>query len=190
MNMSVLDERTRKLLLKMEISGAVFVSVCAVLLHYLYDISGGALWAAVFAAVNESVWEHMKIFTLPYVVWAFVELCTVRIPFRRFLAAKVLSLYFLLLSIPIFYYTYTFIVGRSIPVIDIACGFVFTVLAFFFSYRMIAYAPCIERYFRLSVFLLVLYYIMAGYFTFLPPKTELFRDPVTGGYGLPQGSYS
>ncbi len=184
MKKSAIDESARKLLLKMEVSGAVFVSVCAVVLHFLYDISGNAVWAAVFSAVNESTWEHMKIFTLPYVLWSCVELCCVRVPFRRFLTSKVIGLYFLLLSIPVFYYTYTFLIGKDIHVINIGCGFVFTVIAFVISYKLISYAMCVERYYKLSVVLLIIYYLMIGYFSFLPPKLELFRDPLTGGYGL------
>ena len=185
MKQSVIDESIRKILFKLEISGAVFVSICAVVLHFLYSLSGNAIWAAVFSAVNESVWEHIKIFTLPYVLWGFVELCWVRVPFRRFLSAKVIGLYFLLLSIPIFYYTYTFIIGKNIPAVDISCGFVFTAISFVISYKLIAYAPFIQKYYKISVILLVIYYLMIGYFTFLPPKLELFRDPVTGTFGLP-----
>ncbi len=185
MKKTVIDESTRKILFILEISGAVFVSVCAIVLHFLYDISGNAIWAAVFSAVNESIWEHIKIFTIPYVLWGLVELCWVRVPFKRFLSAKVISLYFLLLTIPIFYYTYTFLIGRNIPAVDISSGFVFTAITFVISYKMIVYAPYIQKYYKPSVILLVIYYLMIGYFTFIPPKLELFRDPVTNTYGLP-----
>ena len=185
MKKSYVNESTRKLLLKLEISGAVFVSIVAVILHFLYDISGRQMWAAVFYSVNESIWEHIKIFTLPYVLWGFVELCCVRVSFRRFFTAKVIGLYFLLTAIPGFYYTYTFLIGRSIIWIDVSCGFVFTAIAFVISYRLIAYAPVIEKYYKLCVILLFVYYLMMGYFTFIPPQLELFRDPITGDYGLP-----
>ena len=185
MKKSVISESTRKLLLKMELSGAVFVSVCAVILHFSFEWSGEAIWAAVFSAVNESIWEHIKIFTLPYVLWGFIELCVIRVPFRRFLTAKVISLYFLILSIPVFYYTYTFLIGKNIAILDIMSGFVFTVVAFVLSYKMIVYLPFIGKYYNICVALLAVYYIMVGYFTFLPPKLELFRDPITGTYGIP-----
>ena len=32
--------------------------------------------------------------------------------------------------------------------------------------------------------LLTLYYLMFFSFTIFPPKTELFRDPVGGGFGI------
>lgn len=186
-NNEAISDSTRKSFLWLEISGAVFVSVAAVILHFLYEWSGNEFWATIFSAVNESIWEHLKIFSIPYVFWAFVELCCIRLPFKKFVSAKVLSLYFLLLSIPIFYYTYTGLYGRNIALVDILSGFVFTALTFVVSYRMVINAPCIERYYKLSLLLLVIYCVMISYFTFLPPRLELFRDPVSGGYGIPMG---
>ena len=180
-----INESTRKTLFKLEVSGAVFVSIAAAVLHFLYEWSGGEMWATLFSAVNESIWEHLKIFSLPYVFWAFVELCCVRVPFRKFVSAKVLSLYFMLISIPAFYYTYTGVFGKNIAIVDILSGFAFTVMTFILSYRMIVNSPCIERYYKLSLFLIALYYIMIAFFTYTPPKWEIFKDPISGNYGIP-----
>ncbi|MBQ2346921.1 MAG: hypothetical protein II388_00915 [Clostridia bacterium] len=97
---NLLGEKKSKTFRNYEICGAVFVSIAASVLHFLYEWSGEEVWASLFSAVNESVWEHMKIFSLPYVVWAFVELCCIRIPFKRFVSGKVLSLYFMLIACP------------------------------------------------------------------------------------------
>ncbi len=185
-NNGSISDSTRKRFLWLEVSGAVFVSVAAVILHFMYEWSGNQFWATLFSSVNESVWEHLKIFSIPYVFWAFVELCCVRIPFKKFVSAKVLSLYFMLISIPLFYYTYTGIYGKNIAFVDILSGFVFTVLTFVLSYRMVVKAPCIEMYYRLSLVLFVIYCLMISYFTFLPPRLDLFRDPTSGEYGIPR----
>lgn len=166
--------------------GAGFVIISSIILHFIYDWSGGETLAALFGAVNESVWEHMKIFTFPYVVWSFIELFTLRPVFKRFVAVKGLTLYFLLLSIPTFFYTYTALIGHSILVVDILSGFLLTIMTFYISYRLATGFPNIDRYYRLSLFLLILYYITYVFFTMSPPKIFLFRDPVTGGYGIPQ----
>lgn len=166
--------------------GAGFVIISSIILHFIYDWSDGETLAALFGAVNESVWEHMKIFTFPYVVWSFIELFTLRPVFKRFVAVKGLTLYFLLLSIPTFFYTYTALIGHSILVVDILSGFLLTIMTFYISYRLATGFPNIDRYYRLSLFLLILYYITYVFFTMSPPKIFLFRDPVTGGYGIPQ----
>lgn len=179
-----IEENTRKTLFKLEVSGVVFVSAAAVVLHFLFEWSGKPLWSTLFSAINESVWEHIKIFTLPYVVWSFIELCWVRAPFRKFVSAKVLSLYFMLLFIPAFYYTYTGIYGKNITIVDILSGFIITAITFKVSYYMICELPCIERYYKLSLVLFAIYYVMIACFTYIPPKWNLFKDPLTGEYGL------
>lgn len=180
-----IDGETKRSLLKMEIFGAIFVIIAATVLHFLYELSSRAVWAALFAAVNESVWEHLKIFSLPYVFWGFVELACVRMPFKKFVTAKVFGLYFLLLAIPMFFYSYTGLLGRNIMEVDIASGFVFTVLAFWVSYSLTVKAQCIERYYKAALVMLAVYYLMAAYFSTVPPHIFLFIDPVTGGYGIP-----
>ena len=181
---NLLGEKKSKTFRNYEMCGAVFVSIAASVLHFLYEWSGEEVWASLFSAVNESVWEHMKIFSLPYVVWAFVELCCIRIPFKRFVSGKVLSLYFMLIAMPVLFYAYSGILGKNIAVVDIISGFVITAITFIFSYKMIVKAPFIDKYFVLSIFLIVIYYFTIGYFSFLPPKINLFKDPVSGNYGL------
>ena len=44
------------------------------LLHFVYDWTGQARWAAYLAATNESTWEHMKLLTTPWVLWSIAEL--------------------------------------------------------------------------------------------------------------------
>lgn len=42
-------------------------------LHFVYDWTGQARWAAYLAAVNESTWEHMKLLAVPWVLWTIAE---------------------------------------------------------------------------------------------------------------------
>ena len=79
-------------------------------LHYGYRLSGGAMWSILFGSVNESAWEHVKALLLPYLAWAAIEWCAVRVPLRRMAVAKAagaflmagvfISLYFLEFLIP------------------------------------------------------------------------------------------
>ena len=46
-------------------------------LHFLYDWTGQAGWAAYISAVNESTWEHMKLLAVPWILWTAVT-CIVR----------------------------------------------------------------------------------------------------------------
>ena len=44
-------------------------------LHFVYDWTGQARWAAYLAATNESTWEHMKLLAVPWVLFSLVEAC-------------------------------------------------------------------------------------------------------------------
>ena len=54
-------------------AGFLFTSVTGTLLHFLFDWTGGNVLAAVFSAVNESIWEHMKLLFCPMLLFALVE---------------------------------------------------------------------------------------------------------------------
>ena len=40
------------------------------LLHFLFDWTGGNAVVALFSAVNESIWEHLKLLFYPMVLFA------------------------------------------------------------------------------------------------------------------------
>ena len=50
--------------------GFVLVAVVGTLWHYVYDLSGGSWLVGLVAPVNESVWEHTKLVSVPILGWA------------------------------------------------------------------------------------------------------------------------
>lgn len=54
-----------------ELAGFLFTGALGVLLHFLYEWSGGNTLAAAFSAVNESTWEHMKLLFFPMFVFRY-----------------------------------------------------------------------------------------------------------------------
>lgn len=164
--------------------GSVFIYALASLLHFIYDLSGGSALSVLFGAVNESVWEHVKIFSFAFITWSFIELLVIKPPFKKYVTAKVLSLYFLTLAIIVFFYTYTTIFKKPILLVDLISSAVFVVLSQYISYLLTVRDNDIQRYFCVALFLLSLALIMLFSFTIFPPKIELFKDPVTNRYGL------
>ncbi len=55
-----------------QLVGFAFVSLIGTLLHFLYDLTGYKL-TALFSAVNESTWEHMKLIFFPMLAFAVIE---------------------------------------------------------------------------------------------------------------------
>jgi len=54
-----------KLYKRLEIFGGAVVFAIASLLHFIYNLTGESILGALFGAVNESVWEHLKVFAIP-----------------------------------------------------------------------------------------------------------------------------
>ena len=165
-----------------EAVGCVVIYAAAVWLHFAYQLYGGAL-GLVFGAVNESVWEHVKIYSIAYTGYAMLQMTWLRLPFRRYAVAKVLGLYLLMGGMIGFNYAYTFFTGRNILAVDILSSLVLVILVQLVTYRLETGSFRLEDYFAPAMLLLMLYYLMFFSFSVFPPKTGLFRDPTTGCYG-------
>ena len=170
-----------------QLGGFLFVCAAGTALHFLYQWSGESVAAAAFAAVNESVWEHMKLLFWPMLLWAGAERAVLGGYSRGFWPAKALGILLGLALIPALYYTYTGALGVSVMWVDIAIFFLAAAAAFLAETRMLARDWRCRGGARASALVLLL--LLSAAFvlcTFVPPRFPLFRDPVTGFYGLGQ----
>ncbi len=167
---------------KSEWKGIIFTIILGCLLHFTYELSERNAFAALFSAVNESTWEHLKLLFFPYVIFALI---------RRFDSTKLPAVYstanFLgvlsgLLFIPSVFYFYTAILGSHYPAVDISIFVLSVILSYFVSYTIsVNNKPCFNQF---SILLLTLIALIFFLFTFFPPQTPLFLDPVSGSYGI------
>lgn len=173
-----------KLFKTLSIIGVPVIYAIASALHFFYDLTNGSVLAILFSAVNESVWEHVKIFAVGFVIWSVIELLWAKPPFKKFIVAKTLSLYFLSLAIIVFFYSYTTIIGEPILAVDLISSAIFVALSQYITYRLTLSDNNIEEYFIVCIMLIMLYFVMFFSFTLFPPEIDLFKDPVTGMYGI------
>ncbi|MBR1534351.1 MAG: hypothetical protein IJ639_08300 [Ruminococcus sp.] len=166
-----------------EAVGCVVIYAAAIVLHFAFRWFGPGALTLLFGAVNESVWEHVKIFSAAYVGYALLQLLWIKVPFKRYVAAKCAGLYALMGGIIAFHYGYTAFTGKHIAWVDILGSAVIVILVQLLSYKLTVGSLPLEDYFAPSLFLLMLYYLMFFSFTIYPPKAELFRDPISGGFG-------
>ena len=167
-----------------EACGVPAAYLAAALLHFVYEWSDGGTLAMIFGAVNESVWEHVKVFSAGYCGWALLQLMWVRVPFKSYLVAKCCGLYLLMGGMIGFYYTYTAAAGRNILWVDLLSAALLLALAQLVSYRMTVYSRRAAEFFAPAVMLILLYYLMFFSFTVFPPRVGLFSDPRSGRYGI------
>ena len=168
-----------------ELAGFLSVSTLGALLHFVYDWSGRWNVAAAFSAVNESTWEHMKLLFFPLFLFSVVQVCAMGRNYPNFLAVRAVSILTGLVLIPVLFYTYTGVLGRSVDWVNIALFFLAALGAFLLDFRLL-------RRSRLSapwqqILGLAVLWALAFCFvwcTFHPVELALWRDPVTGGFGV------
>jgi hypothetical protein len=164
-------------------SGILFIFFVGAGLHFLFELSGGLRPVAIIAAVNESVWEHLKIGFWPALIWAIIELFAFGTKIKNFLFAKGFSFTLSALLITGIFYLTKAAGLESLPV-DIANFFVSIVIAQIISYRLILVQ---KGYKVLNVIgiLLILGCIAAfSTLSYYAPHNPIFLDPVSGGYGI------
>lgn len=170
-------------LTRWQLGGFLFTAVGGVLLHFLYDWTGQSLPVALFSAVNESIWEHIKLLYVPLTVYAFIGARALAEEFPAFWCAKLWSTLAGLVTIPLLYYTYTGALGLSADWFNIFIFFVAAAVAFLLDTHLLHHAPpC--RYPKAAQAALLAVGVLLAMLTFFPPHLPLFRDPLTGGYGI------
>ena len=165
-----------------ELFGFAVTSLCGTLLHFLYDLSGKSLWAAPFSGVNESTWEHMKLLFWPMLIYAALQFFFFR-DHEGFLCTKLRGILLGLSLIPLLFYTYNGVIGKSPDWVNIAIFFVSAAAAYVYEARALKRGvPC--RHPQIALAGLCLLSLLFTAFTFFPPEIGVFRDPLTGGYGI------
>lgn len=120
-----------------EIVGFIATGLFGTLLHFVYEWTGGNRVIAVFSAVNESTWEHMKLLFIPFLVFTVVEFIVFSEAFRNFFAVKAASILLGLVSIPALFYTLTGMLGKLPDWVNITIFFLADALLYFVSYRLL-----------------------------------------------------
>jgi len=168
-----------------ELAGILFIAVSGSLLHFVFEWSGNVTPVALFAAVNESVWEHLKLAFWPSLVFAAIEYPFLRRETSNFVVAKAAGFSVTPLVIVLVFYSYTTITGRSILVVDISTFVIAVAAGQILSYRIMTLGELSKSLQYASVLALMLLTVAFSLFTYFPPHLPLFQDSRSGGYGIP-----
>jgi hypothetical protein len=166
-----------------ELVGFAVSALLGTLLHFLYDFSGEALWAAPFSGVNESTWEHMKLLFWPMLIFTIAQAFFFR-ERKDFLCIKLRGILLGLILIPALFYTYNGAIGKSPDFINIAIFFVSAAIAYLYETRLLYTERvhfCAPKAAIATLSVLALLFVL---FTFRAPHLPLFCDPLTGTYGI------
>ena len=153
------------------------------LLHFLYDWLGEAVWVAPFSGVNESTWEHMKLLFWPMLVFAVIQSRFFR-DRKDFWCIKLRGILLGLALIPVLFYTYNGVVGKSPDWLNVTIFFVSAALAYLFEAKLFDRGRAVCKRPVPAVMALLGIALLFVVFTFLTPEIGVFRDPLTGTYGI------
>lgn len=177
-------EQDLKLQKKMYILGFFVISIIGTLLHFTYELSNENIFLAIVSAVNESVWEHLKIAVMPMFLWMFIEFITLKFRRENLWSSLLIKLFTTIAFITVSYYLYTSILGTHNLWIDMSIFYIAILLAQILGYKEVTAKNINVKYEEISKYLVIIIFVMFVVFTFIPPKIDIFRDEVTSTYGV------
>lgn len=156
------------------IIGAVFVTLAGTLSHFVYEWSGESFLLGFIFPVNESTWEHMKLYFFPMLVCSLILNRKLKTEYPCITSALLGGILFGTFLIPVIFYTYSGILGRNCFIMDLATFLASVILGFLSVYRntVSCKRTAHTNWLKASVFILTLCFFA---FSYLPPEIGLFE---------------
>lgn len=165
-----------KLVLNFSILGAIFMILVGSLLHFTYDLSGRNPIVGMFSAVNESVWEHLKLGFFSLLIFSLIEYPIIKNYVNNYWLGKALGILFLELSIVIIFYTYTSFTKHPILFVDISVYIIGCIICQIISYKIMTLKNSFPILEKLSIIFIIVLAILFAVFTFFPPNAKIFKS--------------
>ena len=156
--------------------GTIFVTILGTLSHFVYEWSGNNFILGFFFPVNESTWEHMKLFFFPMLIYSLFMNKKLKDDYPCVTSSLLFGILLGTFLIPIIFYTYSGILDQNYLPLDILTFILSVFLAFIAVYRLTL--SC--KVFSCTLWLRILVFITAVFFfifTCLPPDIGLFNVP-------------
>lgn len=166
-----------------QLMGFAITSLAGTVLHFLYEWLDEAVWIAPFSGVNESTWEHMKLLFWPMLLFALVQSLFFTDQ-SDFWCIKLRGILLGLILIPIIFYTYNGVIGKSADWINIAIFFVSAAIAFIYEAKQLYKIKKLCKRPKAALLALIAIGILFIVFTFRTPHINIFKDPLTLTYGI------
>ena len=164
-----------------QLFGFSLTSLLGTILHFLYEWLNESAWIAPFSGVNESTWEHMKLLFWPMFIFAVIQSFFIK-ERTDFWCIKLRGILLGLVLIPIIFYTYNGVIGKSPDCINITIFFISAACAYIYEARLFNSESIECNSPKTAFIILCIIGALFCIFTFVTPKIGIFADPITGGY--------
>ena len=172
-------------LLKIQVIITVISIILGTILHFTYNLSGENNFIGSFSAVNESVWEHLKLAFFPMLILGIIEYFFVKNISNNYIEAKTIGIFLAISFIVVAFFTYTGILGVDILILDILIFITSIILGETISYKLMKREKESNNKTKVLAGIILIFLLFSFIIcTFNPPKVNLFRDPITKTYGI------
>ena len=165
-----------------EIISTIFIMILGIFLHFTFEWSNSNVLVGTFSPINESIWEHLKLIFFPMLITTIIVYFYEGKNISSYLCAKMIGIILAIFFTIIFFYTYTGILGTNFAIVDISSFFIAVVLGQYVAYQKMQSKFSCNNLMSIIIFLIL--YLCFLIFTFFPPHIALFRDPITGMFGI------
>ena len=170
---------------KIKIIGTLTIFTLAFIYHFLYEWFPNPIFSILFP-VNESIWEHMKLLYTGILSWGLIEIILLKknkinynnYPYQLFLTSFTSIIVYLILYLPIYN-----IIGEKL-IISISLLFIVILLEQILSYYLLKQKKETDILDKISIILIILFYMILLNLTYDPPKNYIFYDTVENKYGI------
>ena len=168
----------------LSVVGFFVISIIGTILHFTYELSDGNLIVATFSAVNESVWEHLKIAVMPVLMWTIVELFLLKYRPDNLWTALIAKIVTNMLLIVVLFYTSLLITKTHNTIVSILIFYFSILVGQIVGIKVINMKKVNINIEEISKYAVIIIFLLFIFFTFLPPKASIFKDEVTQTYGV------
>ena len=170
---------------KIKIIGTITIFALAFIYHFLYECFPNPIFSILFP-VNESIWEHMKLLYTGILSWGLIEIILLKknkinynnYPYQLFLTAFTSIIIYLILYLPI----HNLI--REKLIISILLLFIVILLEQILSYYLLNQKKETDILDKISIILIILFYMILLNLTYDPPRNYIFYDTIENKYGI------
>ena len=169
---------------KDKIISTIGIIILCFLFHFLYEWIPSTL-TSIFFPVNESIWEHMKLFITPicfYGIIDYIILTKTKVPFNNFfLNLLISSISSIIIYLMIFLPVYN-LIGESMR-FSITLMIIVIIISQIISYYILK-MDYIKYSNIISLILIIATYILFGYLTYNPIHNYSCLDKHKNIYGI------
>ena len=156
---------------------SVLLFLLGALMHFLYELSGENFIVGLFAPVNESVWEHLKLAYFPILLWWLFNFKKADAKSKTRLLSACTSLLFAPLMTVFLFYSYSGAFGIELLWVDILILFVAIFLGLLLGNHVLGVSNPPKWIARLLFIMTVSLFFALLIFTINPPNIPIFVSP-------------